>query len=245
MRLAIGASRSRLVRQLLTESVLISLTGGAAGVLLATVHQSFRPQRFDCRPTSLLLFDLRTDWRVLTFTLVLSIATGILFSLIPALQSSRPQLVPALEGRIVDGGLSPLAFAQHARRRAGQPLVSPAHQRGLDRAQSAGRADACGPASIRKTPSRFRSMSACKATTKTRGRAFQQQVLERARALPQIENAALTDYLPLGLNYNDTHDLYRRRGVQRREHFADRGSAREQPRILRGHGHSAARPRFS
>ena len=44
-----------------------------------------------------LLFDLRTDWRVLTFTLLLSIATGILFSLIPALQSSKPQLVPALK----------------------------------------------------------------------------------------------------------------------------------------------------
>ena len=44
-----------------------------------------------------MLFDLRTDWRVLTFALVLSIATGILFSLIPALQSSKPQLVPALK----------------------------------------------------------------------------------------------------------------------------------------------------
>ena len=44
-----------------------------------------------------MLFDLRTDWRVLTFALLLSIATGILFSLIPALQSSKPQLVPALK----------------------------------------------------------------------------------------------------------------------------------------------------
>ena len=90
IRAAIGANRFRLIRQLLTESVLVSLAGGAAGVLLATfINQSVRGIRL---PTDVaLLFDLRTDWRVLTFTLVLSIATGILFSLIPALQSSKLQ----------------------------------------------------------------------------------------------------------------------------------------------------------
>jgi hypothetical protein len=61
---------------------------------------------------------LRTDWRVLTFTLLLSIATGILFSLIPALQSSKPQLVPALKDES-SGWLSPFPSAQCARHRAG------------------------------------------------------------------------------------------------------------------------------
>ena len=78
-----------------------------------------------------------------------------------------------------------------------------------------------------------------------RGRAFQKQVLERAQALPQIENAALTDYLPLGSELQRQHDLYRRHGVQRREHFADRDPDREQPRLLRCDGHSTTRPRFS
>src|SRR5205823_12135088 len=96
LRLAIGASRARLVRQLLTESILISLSGGAAGVMLAAlINNAVRNIRLPSDIT--LLFDLRTDWRVLTFTLVLSIATGILFSLTPALQSSKPQLVPALK----------------------------------------------------------------------------------------------------------------------------------------------------
>ena len=96
MRLAIGASRQRLVRQLLTESLLISLSGGAAGVFLAAaINRAVRGIRLPSDIT--LLFDLRIDWRVLTFTLLLSIATGILFSLIPALQSSKPQLVPALK----------------------------------------------------------------------------------------------------------------------------------------------------
>jgi ABC-type antimicrobial peptide transport system permease subunit len=96
LRLAIGASRQRLVRQLLTESILISLSGGAAGVLLAAfINSVVRGIRLPSEVT--LLFDLRTDWRVLTFALVLSIVTGILFSLIPALQSSKPHLVPALK----------------------------------------------------------------------------------------------------------------------------------------------------
>jgi len=93
VRLAVGASRRRLVRQLLTESLLISLSGGVAGVFFAaTINSAVRGIRLPSDVT--LLFDLRTDWRVLTFALLLSIATGILFSLIPALQSSKPQLSP-------------------------------------------------------------------------------------------------------------------------------------------------------
>jgi putative ABC transport system permease protein len=96
VRLAVGATRGRLIRQLLTESLLVSLTGGAAGVFLAsTINDAVRNIHLPSDIT--LLFDLRTDWRVLTFALLLSIATGILFSLIPALQSSKPQLVPALK----------------------------------------------------------------------------------------------------------------------------------------------------
>ena len=88
VRLAVGASRQRLVRQLLTESLLISLSGGAAGVFLAAaINSAVRGIRLPSDVT--LLFDLRTDWRVLTFALLLSIATGILFSVIPALQSSK------------------------------------------------------------------------------------------------------------------------------------------------------------
>src|SRR5438067_13836242 len=52
--------------------------------------------------------------------------------------------------------------------------------------------------------SRFRSTVSFQGYDEQRGRAFQKQVLERAQALPQIENAALTDYLPIGLNYNNS-----------------------------------------
>src|SRR6266480_3058193 len=84
VRLAIGATRRRLVRQLLTESLLISLGGGAAGIFLAAaINSAVRGIRLPSDIT--LLFDLRTDWRVLTFALLLSIGTGILFSLVPPL----------------------------------------------------------------------------------------------------------------------------------------------------------------
>src|SRR5438874_5125612 len=201
VRLAIGASRARLVRQLLTESILISLSGGAAGVLLAAlINRAVRGIRLPSDVT--LLFDLRTDWRVLTFTLVLSIGTGILFSLIPALQSSKPQLVPALKNES--------SMAGFRRSRLRNFLVVAQVSLSLILLISAGLIVRSLQAAQKMRPG-FNPENAVALSfdvslqgyNEERGRAFQKQVLEHARALPQIENAALTDYLPLGLNYND------------------------------------------
>ena len=201
LRLAIGASRQRLVRQLLTESILISLSGGAAGVMLAAfINSAVRGIRLPSDIT--LLFDLRTDWRVLTFALVLSIATGILFSLIPALQSSNPQLVPALKDE------SSMAGFRRSRLRNG--LVVAQVSLSLVLLISAGLIVRSLQAAQKMRPG-FNPENAVAISfdvslqgyKEERGRAFQKQVLERARKLPQIENVALTDNLPLGLNYND------------------------------------------
>jgi predicted permease len=97
IRLSLGAARGRLVRQLLTESLLLALAGGATGLLVAVWGRdllwSLRPPFL---PDSL---DLPLDARVLGFTLGLSIATGVLFGLLPALQSSRPEMVTALKNQ--------------------------------------------------------------------------------------------------------------------------------------------------
>ncbi|MFL6568711.1 MAG: ABC transporter permease [Chthoniobacterales bacterium] len=202
VRLAIGASRRRLVRQLLTESILISLSGGAAGVLLAMlIDNAVRNIRLPSDVT--LLFDLRTDWRVLTFTLVLSIATGILFSLIPALQSSKPQLVPALKDESSMGGFH--------RSRLRNALVIAQVSLSLVLLISAGlivrslqAAQTMRPGFNPENAVAISFDVSLQGYDEERGRAFQRQVLDRAKALPQIENAALTDNIPLGLNYNDS-----------------------------------------
>jgi len=101
LRLSIGATRWRLVRQLLTESLLLSLSGGALGSLLAfwsfasIAHfiTSHLPQQF---PAPAL--NLAPDWRVLAYALGLSLITGAAFGLVPALQSSRLDLNTALKG---------------------------------------------------------------------------------------------------------------------------------------------------
>jgi predicted permease len=97
VRLAIGASRWRLVRQLLTESVLLAVTGGALGVSLAwAAVRAFRasPPPAGALPIAL---DFTLDERVLVFSLALSVLTGLVFGLAPALRASRPTLVPALK----------------------------------------------------------------------------------------------------------------------------------------------------
>jgi predicted permease len=97
LRLAIGAGGRHLVRQLLTESLLVALAGGAAAVGLAFATSRLLdgwklPTSFPIR------FDTTPDARVLLFTLLVSIAAGVLFGLVPALRVARTDLVSALRG---------------------------------------------------------------------------------------------------------------------------------------------------
>ncbi|HUQ80253.1 MAG TPA: ABC transporter permease [Gemmatimonadaceae bacterium] len=102
VRLSLGAQRRQLVRQLLTESLVFAVVSGAAGLMLAwwTIGLANRirlPIDFAFDP------DLRLSVPVLLFTLGLSLVTGILFGLAPALQSTKPALVPALKGASATG----------------------------------------------------------------------------------------------------------------------------------------------
>jgi putative ABC transport system permease protein len=97
VRLAIGASRGRLVQQLITESVVLSLLGAAAGGLLAWWITTFVAAVHLPTPIPL-TFDVRMDGRVLAFTLAATAFAGVFAGLAPAFQATRPNLVAELRG---------------------------------------------------------------------------------------------------------------------------------------------------
>ena len=105
LRMALGAGRSRVVRQLLTESLLLAVAAGVLGSLLAyasfTFLQGLVPEQIE------LATSLKLDVRILIFTIAISIITGIIFGLVPALQSANFDLNEALKqssGRVTSTG---------------------------------------------------------------------------------------------------------------------------------------------
>jgi len=106
VRLALGASRGRIVGQLLVESLLLAAIGGVLGLLVASWTTKFLLQFLPTSETPHVISG-RLDFRVLAFNFGLSLATGLLFGLVPALRSANPNLAPALKdqvGAVVGGG---------------------------------------------------------------------------------------------------------------------------------------------
>ena len=106
VRLAMGASRLRLMRQLMVESLLLALAGGAAGLLVAAWTDDLLVRLMSTGNNPLELSTM-PDARVLLFALAVSCLTGIIFGLVPALQSTRPDLASTLKesaGAVIGGG---------------------------------------------------------------------------------------------------------------------------------------------
>jgi predicted permease len=200
IRLAVGASRTRIIRQLITESVLLSLAGGLGGLLLAVwINSLVAAIKL---PTDIaIVFPLFTDWRVLIFALVVSLGTGIVFSLLPALQSSRPELVPALKDEASMGGF------RRSRLRNGLVVVQVALS--LVLLVCAGLVVRSLQVAQRTRPG-FNPENAVALSfdlglqgyTEEKGRIFHKQLLERTQSLPGVRSVALTSTVPLTLDYS-------------------------------------------
>jgi len=202
IRLAVGASRPRIVRQLVTESILLSLAGGLGGVMLALWINSLVASIK--LPTDIALnFDLQVDWRVLVFALVVSLATGIVFSLLPALQSSRPDLVPALKDEASMGGFR--------RSRLRNTLVVIQVALSLVLLVCAGLVVRSLQVAARTRPG-FNPNNAVALSydlglqgySQDKGQIFHKQVIERTKTLPGVRSVALVTTVPLTLDYSYT-----------------------------------------
>ena len=103
VRLALGAGRGRIVRQLLTESILLGVIGGAGGVILAYCLGDVLIALLPPTPFPITL-NPQPDWRVLIFSFVVAVLSGVIFGLAPALQMARWNLNQGLRERASTGG---------------------------------------------------------------------------------------------------------------------------------------------
>jgi len=208
MRFALGASRGRMIRQLLTESVLLALCGGIAGLVFARwAAMALMSIRI---PTDLPLhlFDLRVDWRVFAFSFLVALITGIVAGLMPALQAHRTDLADTLKV----GGRSGGGSTGHHRFRNALVVAQVAVSLLLL---------ACAGFFIRSFQNSanvdmgFRvdhtlMMSVdlgLQGYSEERGQQFYKQISDRVKSLPGVRDASFAAYIPMGYE-NDIVNVY-------------------------------------
>jgi predicted permease len=199
VRLSLGAGRWRITRQMLTESLLLSIIGGGVGLLVAlwgtTVLAALLPPSFSGNAISP---DLTPDVRVFAYTLLLSLATGVIFGLLPALQSSKPDLVTALKDETIRLGvtrrltLRNLLVVTQIAVSVLLLVMAGLFIRNLRNTQHA------EPGFSTDTGLMASFDLGLAGYNVAQGKVFQQQLLERLRASPQVRSASYAETVPLG-----------------------------------------------
>jgi predicted permease len=200
IRLAAGASRLQLIRQLLTESLLLSALGGAGGLLFADWGVGLLSQFVPSTSLPVVLFGFAADKDTLSFSLLLTLFTGLLFGLVPALQASRPQVYATLK----EGGKSSSGSSAHHGLRQALVVV----EVGLSLVLLVG-AGLCvkGLRQAQKIDMGFNPDHVLTAGmqigmngyNESNGKEFYRKLQLRLATLPGVEEASLASWLPLGL----------------------------------------------
>jgi putative ABC transport system permease protein len=194
MRTALGASRARLVRQLLTESVVVAAIGGAIGLLLSS--WGVRMLVAAAATGIPRLQEVSVDWRVVAFTAMVALATGVLFGVMPALSASRAGVNEALK----DGTRS----SAHGQVRAGRALVAAEVALSLVLLVAAGllvrsfaRLQDVAPGFNPERLLTFRlSLPESRYTTFAKGEAFFDELFARLRTHPDVGGVVAINALP-------------------------------------------------
>jgi predicted permease len=195
IRSALGAARGRIIRQILTESALLSLAAGVVGLGLSVLAS---PLLLKLKPPMLSFIDIQLplDWRVLAFTLLVSLVAGFAFGVAPALRSSKVDVVSRLKDE---------TLGSHARSRLRNTLII-------------GQVAVCTVLLIAAGLCLRSLMSAGSVNpgfqvnnrlmialdvdilgySESRGQAFYDQLVEGVRTLPGVRSASVANHLPLG-----------------------------------------------
>ena len=200
LRLAVGASRGRLIRQLLTESLLLALCSGALGLLIALAATRLLVNFNPPLPVPLSL-DLSLDFRVLLFTLALATAAGLACGLAPALQASKPDLVTVLKDDSAGLGRTYRKLGLRNLLVVSQVAVSTLLLIGAALfLRSLANAQSIDPGfSLRRGAVIDFSLGLGRKYSAENGRSFARQMVERISALPGVRSAAVAGHLPLGV----------------------------------------------
>ena len=194
IRTALGAGRRRLIRQMLIESTMVAFFGGCVGFLVASW---LAPALLTLKPPTLpMKLDVPLDWRVLAFTLGVSLATGIVFGIAPALRGAKTGVAPALKDEVWIGGhrksrlrdvlvVAQIAVCSVLLIGAGLCVRSLLNAQSIDPGF-----DTQHEMMAVLDPGNL-------GYSEAKARAFYNELLDRVRALPAVSSASLVGYLPL------------------------------------------------
>ncbi|HET9792709.1 MAG TPA: ABC transporter permease [Candidatus Angelobacter sp.] len=208
VRSALGAARIRLVRQLMTESVLLALAGGLCGIALGAWVSHLLSSIRIVALGSPLVFDFSMDWRVFAFGLATALVTGVLVGMAPAMRASRTNLNQVLQ----EGSRGVVAGSARSRMRNSLVIVQVAASlmllvvAGLF-VRSARNAEhmylGFDPSHVLNATVDVRALG----FDKPKARRFYQDLVERARTLPGVQSAAIAANVPMGYS-SDASPVY-------------------------------------